>query len=87
MGIVKFYDPEEARKLGFDAEEPADPAPTEHDWIKSDHCQECDGEGHYTHWTQVFDDYESDKEQCPECERLHALELRADRMMDEAKGD
>lgn len=42
------------------------------DFIKSDYCQECDGDGMSP----------DDNEQCPECERLHRLELRADQLQD-----
>lgn len=42
------------------------------DFIKSDYCQECDGDGMSP----------EDNEQCQECERLHRLELRADRLQD-----
>lgn len=42
------------------------------DFIKSDYCEECDGDG-------VSID---DGEQCFECERLHQLELRADRIQE-----
>ena len=48
-------------------------------FIKSDYCQECDGSGSVT--------FDSEVEQCEECERLHKLELRADRMHDMAKGN
>ena len=47
----------------------------EKDFIESDYCTECDGSG------------EVDGEQCMECERLHAIEIRADRLEDEWKGD
>lgn len=57
------------------------------DFIKSDHCQECGGIGYYTHFVQLFDDVQSEKEQCESCEELHEWELRADRLEDEAKGD
>lgn len=42
------------------------------DFIKSDYCQECDGDGMSP----------DDNEQCMECERLHKLEVRADRLQD-----
>lgn len=57
-------------------------------FIKSDYCNECGGEGYYqvkTHETEEYVEYE--KEQCPECEHLHEMEVRADRMHDEAKGN
>jgi hypothetical protein len=47
------------------------------DFIKSDYCPECDGDG-------VSVD---DGEQCLSCEDLHRAEIRADIMMDEAKGN
>lgn len=47
------------------------------DFIKSDYCRECGGEG-FIRTTQHVDE----GEQCEECERLHALELRADRLQD-----
>lgn len=52
------------------------------DFIKSDFCTECDGVGYVTHQFEgiIF-------EQCESCEELHRQELRADRMMDEAKGN
>lgn len=52
------------------------------DWIKSDYCQECGGEGFV-----VVNHKENEIDQCEECERLHALELRADRLQDEMKGN
>lgn len=58
------------------------------DWIKSDHCQECGGEGFYSfvsHDTGEYREYE--KDQCPECERLHDLEVKADILHDQMKGD
>ena len=56
------------------------------DWIKSDYCHECGGEGFiWLHHENPLAD--NDKEQCEECERLHQLELRADRLEDEAKGN
>lgn len=54
------------------------------DFIKSDFCTECDGEG----FIWLHDPYTaSKKEQCFECERLHRLEVRADRLHDEMKGN
>lgn len=58
------------------------------DWIVSDHCTECDGEGFIrfiSHDTGEYREYEVD--QCPECERLHELEVRADIAQDKAKGN
>lgn len=49
-----------------------------HDFIKSDYCLECNGDGR-----QVFND---EVIQCESCEELHKAEVRADRMHDEAKG-
>jgi hypothetical protein len=52
---------------------------TEFDWIVSDHCTECDGEGFVrfvSHDTGEYREYEVD--QCEECERLCELERRAD---------
>lgn len=57
------------------------------DWVKSDYCTECGGEGFYTHSTPLFDDVQIEEEQCPECERLHELEVRADIAQDVAKGN
>lgn len=48
------------------------------DFLKSDYCQECSGEGYV--------EYNDEPEQCEECERLHRLELRADKMQDIMKG-
>lgn len=53
------------------------------DFIKSDYCTECDGEGFV--WLR-HEQGDNDKDQCFECERLHTLEVRADRLHDEAKG-
>ena len=47
------------------------------DFITSDYCTECDGDG-------ISKD---DGEQCLECERLHRAELKADRLIDEMKGN
>lgn len=56
------------------------------DWIKSDYCNECGGDGYYQRLTHDTGEYqEHEKEQCEECERLHLLEIRADRRMDEIK--
>lgn len=56
------------------------------DFIKSDFCNECGGDGYYwRHHENPLAD--SEKEQCEECERLHQLEIRADRLQDEAKGN
>jgi hypothetical protein len=60
----------------------------EDDWIKSDYCQECSGEGfvkNLTHRTEEYAEYETD--QCEECERLVEIERMADIAADEAKGD
>lgn len=61
------------------------------DFIKSDYCTECEGEGFivYSYVTPLFDgaQMETDHEQCPECEFLHQQEVRADRMHDEMKGN
>jgi len=46
------------------------------DFIKSDYCRECDGDG-----------TSEENEQCESCEELHQQELRADRMHDEMKGN
>lgn len=54
-------------------------ASDDEDFVRSDYCTECEGVGF------VFE--EDKKEQCAECEHLHEQELRADRMMDEAKGN
>lgn len=67
-----------------------DPKPEEDfDFIKSDHCTECEGKGFETvrGYASNKIDYIDYNEQCEECERLHKLELRADRMIDEAKGN
>lgn len=58
------------------------------DWVKSDYCNECGGDGflnHLTHDTGEYKEYE--KEQCEECERLVDLERRADIAQDIAKGN
>jgi hypothetical protein len=47
------------------------------DFITSDYCTECNGDGISL----------DDGEQCFSCEELHTQELRADRLMDEAKGN
>ena len=61
------------------------------DWIKSEHCTECEGRGctTYTYVTPLFDgaQLETDEEQCPECEYLHQQEVLADRLEDEMKGN
>lgn len=46
-------------------------------FIKSDYCQECDGDGMSP----------DDNGQCLECERLHDLEVRADIRHDIDKGN
>lgn len=53
-------------------------------WIKSEFCTECDGEGYVIlhHENPAAD---NDKEQCAECEHLAELEKRADRLEDEIK--
>ena len=46
-------------------------------FIKSDYCTECDGDGYtWSHHENPAAD--SEKKQCEECERLHALEVKAD---------
>lgn len=52
------------------------------DFIKSDYCTECGGEGFIWlyHENPLAD---SEKEQCESCEELHQAEVRADRMQDE----
>lgn len=57
------------------------------DFLTSDYCQECGGIGYYTHFTQLFDDVQSEREQCESCEELHRQELLADRLEDEMKGN
>lgn len=47
------------------------------DFITSIHCYECDGDGASL----------DDGAQCSSCEELHQLELRADRLEDEMKGN
>lgn len=63
------------------------------DFMKSDYCTECDGEGKVFIGFKVgFDpkrmgQFDIDEfEQCQSCEELHRTEVRADRMMDEMKG-
>lgn len=54
------------------------------DWIKSDYCTTCDGEGYV--W--VHDHFsDSEKEQCAKCEHLHRMEVRADIQHDIEKGN
>lgn len=72
---------------------PLEPMEDEKDFLKSDYCQECEGEGRiFVGLKSVFnpktmDFYDVDVfEQCESCEELHAKELRADRLMDEWKG-
>lgn len=55
---------------------------SDEDFIKSDHCRDCGGEGFF-----YLPNGLQEKEQCYTCEELHAAEVRADRMMDEAKGN
>lgn len=61
------------------------------DFIKSEYCTECGGEGFitYSYITPLFDDtqLETDHEQCPECEHLHRQEVLADRLEDEMRGN
>jgi hypothetical protein len=68
---MSFYNPLPVNKLMglFNLEEK--------DFVTSDYCTECDGDG--------VD--KVDGGQCFSCEELHAQELRADRLMDEAKGN
>lgn len=47
------------------------------DYVKSDYCTECDGDG-------VSHD---DGRQCLSCETLSRVEARADRLLDEMKGN
>lgn len=55
------------------------------DFIKSDFCTECDGEGFVwlRHENPAAD---SEKEQCAECEELARLEWKADLAHEIAKG-
>jgi hypothetical protein len=58
------------------------------DYIKSEFCTECDGEGFIkfiSHQTEEHVEYETD--QCAECEELHKQEVYVDRMCDIAKGN
>jgi hypothetical protein len=58
------------------------------DYIKSEFCLECGGEGFVkfiSHQTEEYAEYETG--QCAECEELHKQEIRADRMHDLAKGN
>jgi hypothetical protein len=58
------------------------------DFITSDYCTECEGRGWHeieAEETRILTTFK--KEQCFSCEELHAQELRADRLMDEAKGN
>lgn len=61
----------------------------EQDFLKSDYCGECGGEGFIKFATSPkdssFTEYEI--EQCEECERLHRAESYADLMHDMAKGN
>lgn len=52
----------------------------EYGFLQSDYCTECGGLGFITLAINTH-------EQCEECERLHNLELRADRLCDELKGN
>jgi hypothetical protein len=56
------------------------------DYIKSDYCTECDGEG-FVYLIHENPSADNDKEQCAECEELHQQELYADRLHDEMKGN
>lgn len=49
------------------------------DWLKSDYCTECDGNGYVIE--------EENEEQCAECEHLHRMEVRADIQHDIDKGN
>ena len=58
------------------------------DYLKSDNCEDCGGEGfryYITHQTEEYVEHETD--QCAECEELHKQEVRADRLHDEMKGN
>lgn len=49
------------------------------DFVKSDYCRECNGDGRQQFGDEII--------QCESCEELHKAEVRADRMHDEAKGN
>lgn len=53
------------------------------DFIKSDFCTECEGEGFV--WLR-HEQGDNDKEQCAECEELARLEYKADLAHEIAKG-
>jgi hypothetical protein len=55
------------------------------DFIQSDYCCECDGKGYVMLVLKSLSSVI--REQCEECERLHAIEARADRLHGEMKGD
>jgi hypothetical protein len=60
-------------------------APKERDFVTSDFCGDCGGIGYFN--LPSHPESKNEPEQCPECERLHDLEVRADRRMDEMKGN
>lgn len=58
------------------------------DWIKSEDCTECDGEGYIKFISHQTEEYvEHEKDQCQECERLVEIERRADIYEDISKGN
>jgi methionyl-tRNA synthetase len=61
-----------------------------HDYLSSAYCTECGGIGYRIEktWTCPSTGAKhEDLEQCEACEDLHRMEVRADRMMDELKGN
>lgn len=56
------------------------------DFIKSDYCQECGGDGYtWSHHENPAGD--SEKKQCELCKELHQSELRFEILIDSMKGN
>lgn len=57
------------------------------DWTAYEDCHYCDGQGFINSYTELFDDVQTEKHQCPKCQKREDEAMKGEYLMQQQRDE